>query len=214
MVSFMLLFPMLKKFSNVASKRDYEYLIVVFLFFEFLIKFINSKYNIGSNIRFDFFKDIYIYPIMGDLICNKYLDKEIKGKNLIIILMLAIAYKVQNEKYNIMNVYVSAFALYLLRYISIKNNDFINLKNKCLGNMILFASSNALFFYLLHPYSLKLLFRVGDKFYKESKGLVDIFVLLIFWFLNFALCYIIIVVYKKIKNIILQYYISEVCKNA
>lgn len=199
-IPFMLIYPLLKKFSYVANKRDCEYIIIVFLICEFIINIIKSKFNVGSNISFDFFKDIYVYPIMGDLICNKYSDEEIDIKKLIVIFVFAILHWIINDKYYIMNVYVSAIVLYLLRYISIKNNDFEKIRNKHIGDMIVFASSNALLFYLLHPYSLKLLFRVGDKFYNSSKGVIDIIGILVFWLLNFVLCYVVIFVYKKIKN--------------
>lgn len=206
LIPFLLILPILKKFSSVSDKKDCEYLIIIFLLVEFVLTAIKIRWKVQSNIRFDFFISIYIYPIMGDLLCNKYKDLEINIIKLPIILFLGVLFYMFHDRYAIMNVYISASVLYMLRYISIKNNDFAVIKNRTIGKMITFSASNALLFYLLHPYSLKLLFRVGDKYYNSSRGIIDIFGILLFWFLNFALCYLAIFIYNKFKKMLIRNY--------
>ncbi len=197
-LAFLLSYPILKKFTLKATKKDYEYLFIVYAIIQLLINNIAKRYNIYSNIPFAIFSYTYMYPLFGDLICNKYDESDFSISKIAILVICAFIYFITSERYDAMNIYVAMIVLVLMRYTSSKNLDFSKLRGSKFYKVIDFSAKNALVFYLLHPYILRIIYKISNKIYTRSIMYVDYIVGIIFLFINFIVTYIVIFALKKI----------------
>ncbi len=139
-----------------------------------------------------------MYPLFGDLICNKYDESDFSISKIVILVTCAFIYFITSERYDAMNIYVAMIVLVLMRYISSKNLDFSRLRGSKFYKVIDFSAKNALVFYLLHPYILRIIYKISNKIYTRSIMYVDYIVGIIFLFINFIITYVVIFALKKI----------------
>ena len=209
LVSFMLILPVLKKFSALSTKIDLYYVLSIYLIIEYVFKFIDISNNLKSNVIANFFIYVYIYPLIGDLICNKFTDSDLTiHKFLFFILFALVNWKLYGYS-SIDNVHVSALILITLRYFSIRNSDFNTTQHTMIGKLIKFSALNSFMFYILHPYVVKFFYRVGDILLTESHGLFDYLTALMLLISNFFLTFLIIKMFLKLKYLFTRKMLEE-----
>ena len=200
-LAFLFSYPILKKFTIKATKVDYEYLFVIYAAVQLIINNISKYYSINANVPFSIFSYIYIYPLFGDLICNKYGKTDISFTKILLLTLCGIIYFITNEPYDAMNIYVAMLVLILVKYLSEKTEDFYKLNNNKIYSVIDFSARNALLFYLFHPYIIRIVYRLSNKIYNTSIQYLDYIIGLLFLLVNFIVTYIVVYVYKKFTKL-------------
>ena len=200
-IAFLLSYPILKKFTLKATKTEYEYLFIMYAVLRLIVINISKYFFINTNIPFQIFSYVYIYPLFGDLICNKYGAGDINYKKIYLLVACGLIYFLTNDTYDKMNIYVAMLMLILFKKLSYKNNDFAFFKASKIYDAISLSAKHALLFYLLHPYILKIIFRVTDKIYPKSIMYLDYPVSILILLINFTCTYIIIKIYHNLRGI-------------
>ncbi len=128
-------------------------------------------------------------------------NEDINYKKIYLLVACGLMYFLTNDTYDKMNIYVAMLMLILFKKLSYKNNDFACFKASKIYDVISLSAKHALLFYLLHPYILKIIFRVTDKIYPKSIMYLDYPVSILILLINFICTYIIIKIYHNLRGI-------------
>ena len=199
LIAFLIAFPLLKRWTLTAEKKDYEYLFVVYAIVSLLINNITKYFHVAINVPFSVFTYTYMCPLFGDLICNKYEKNDIKPIRLIILAICAVSHWLTTEKYEAMNMYLAMIILILCRYV-LEFKAKVNVtKQKAVYNLITFTAMNALMFYILHPYVLKIVFKLCNYMHMPFGQYTKYPIAIILIIINYVITYIIVRLYLAFK---------------
>lgn len=201
LLAFLIVYPLLKKWTIKAEKNDYEYLFIVYVIVNLGVFSVAKYLGIGINVPLNMFTYIYMVPLFGDLICNKYDRNDLNISKYAILSACAIIHFFVSDRYEAMNVYLAMIVLMLFRqFADFDINLYDSYKQSKIYSAITFTAINALMFYILHPYVLKIVFRLSSYIYKSSIDYLDYLIAIIFLIINFIVTFILVKAYTLIAN--------------
>ena len=110
----------------------------------------------------------------------------------VVLIICALVYHITNEPYDAMNVYVALLILVFIRKFSFRNSDFKMIKESRFNFIIDFSAKMALLFYLFHPYIIRIVYKLSNKYYTNSVQYLDYAAGIVFLILNYVLTFVII----------------------